>query len=447
VGILGAGYVGIGSGLAFAHYGCRVAAFDTNPGVTAALRQGKIPYREAGLESLLRAAERHRRFEVVDSLAELVRDSQAIFVCLPTPRGRSGRIDLGPLCAAIPRLGSEIARTSGHRLVVLKSTVVPGTTEEVLEPLLRETSGRSPRDLGIAVNPEFLAEGSMVRDALRPSRIVIGVSDARSRAVLHRVYARFPAAIFELSPSGAELVKYAANALLATKVSFANEVARLSERLGENIDSVMEAVGADPRIGAQFLHAGPGFGGSCFDKDVRALVHRAEELGVRFRTGEAALAANDDQIDYVVRLVTRAAGSVRGKSVALLGLAFKAGTDDVRESRAIPLARRLLAQGARLRLTDPVANERFRRAWGPGSPRVTYHTSVAAALTGADVAVLQADWPEYRRWPRAWAALMHRPLLIDLRRAVSVAKARAAGFEVVQLGVGPTEAPGARRSP
>jgi UDPglucose 6-dehydrogenase len=439
VGILGAGYVGIGTGLAFAHYGCRVSAFDSNPTVATALRQGKIPYREAGLEALLRTAERRQRFEVVDSMGDLVGESAVIFVCLPTPRGPSGRIDLGPICAALPRLGSALARASGYRLVVVKSTVVPGTTEEVLEPLLRETSGRPPGDLGIAVNPEFLAEGSMVRDALHPSRIVIGVSDARSGTLLRRAYARFPAPVFELSPSGAELVKYAANVVLAAKVSFANEVARLSDRLGENIDRVMQAVGADPRIGSQFLHAGPGFGGSCFDKDVRALVHRAEELGLRFRTGEAALAANDDQIDYVLGLITRAGGPLRGTSVALLGLAFKAGTDDVRESRAIPIARRLVAQGARVRLTDPVALERFRREWGPGSKRVTYHATAEEALTGADVAVLQADWPEYRRWPRAWTAAMHRPLLIDLRRAVSPAKGRAAGLEVVQLGVGPRE--------
>jgi UDPglucose 6-dehydrogenase len=432
--------MGIATGVAFAHRGARVFAYDLDPAVRDSLRRGRSPYRDAGLPVLLRSETRRGRFRVVDDLEELARAARCIFLCVPTPSKRSGQADLTALRAAVSDLGRALRSVRGHRLVVVKSTVVPGTTQAVIEPLLRRTSGKGARSLGLAVNPEFLSEGRMVQDALHPERVVVGVSDPRSRRVLAAVYAGFGAPLFELSPSSAELVKHASNAFLALKVSYANELSRWTEVLGGNVDDVVAAIGADPRIGRAFLHAGPGFGGSCFDKDLRAFVHRGEELGIPPRAAEAALAINADQTAHAFELIRASAGTLRGKTVALLGLAFKAGTDDVRESRAFPILERLVAAGARVRLHDPVALRNFAREWhrrsGAVGARVLFSKSVPVVLRGADLAVVQADWPEYLRWPPRWSRSMRTPLVIDLRRAIPRPVSLRAGLRVVALGVG-----------
>ncbi len=432
--------MGIATALAFARRGRRVFAYDVNPRVRSRLRAGRSPYHEEGLEELLRAEVRRRRFVVVDTVQELSASAQCIFLCLPTPAGRLGRIDLSPLRRAVRELGGALRRVHGYRLVVVKSTVVPGTTESIVEPLLRRTSGRGVDLLGVATNPEFLAEGRMVQDALHPERVVVGVSDARSLRWLAAVYKGFGAPLFQLSPSGAELVKYGSNSFLALKVSFANEISRWTEVLGSNIDDVVRALGADPRIGPTFLRAGPGFGGSCFEKDLRAFRTRAEELGVPACAADAALAINQEQTEHVSELIQSAAGRLKGRTVAVLGLAFKAGTDDVRESRAFPIVERLVRDGARVRVHDPVALRNFRREWNGGVgrslPGVRFATSAAGALRGADLAVLQADWPQYLEWPSRWSQAMRTPLVVDLRRALSPAAQERAGLRVLALGVG-----------
>lgn len=386
VGILGVGYMGIATGLAFAHRGRTVFAYDLNPNVRSSLRRGRSPYREEGLQALLRTEARRGRFRVVDDVRALAEAADCIFLCLPTPPARNGKIDLGPMRTAARALGSALRSVRRYRLVVVKSTVVPGTSIEVVEPLLRRASGKGPNSLGVAANPEFLSEGRMVHDALYPERIVIGTTDAHSHRELRAAYEGFEAPVLELSPSGAELVKHASNAFLALKVSYANELSRWTERLGENVDDVVAAIGADPRIGVAFLRAGPGFGGSCFDKDLRAFHHRGEELGIPIRSAETALAINVDQTTHAFELVRVAAGTLRGKTVAMLGLAFKAGTDDVRESRAFPIAERLLTAGARIRFHDPAALSKFEREWrrrAASSPgRVTFSASVPRTLRG-----------------------------------------------------------------
>jgi len=432
--------MGLATGLAFAARGLSVTGYDVNPRVARSVARGVAPYHEEGLGELLRREVRSRRFSVAENLDALLRSAEVLFLCLPTPSLASGKIDLRPMKRGTAALARALRGRKGYHLVVVKSTVVPGTTEGVLGPLLRRLSRRPARDLGIAVNPEFLAEGSMVRDALSPERIVIGVQDARARRRLRAVYRPFRARFHSLSPTGAELVKYSSNAFLALKVSFANEISRLTERLGLGIDPVMSAVGADPRIGARFLAAGPGFGGSCFEKDLRALVARSHELGVRLRSGEVTLEINRAQAGHALDLVREAVGPLRGKTVTVLGLSFKAGTDDVRESRAFPLVAGLVAEGARVRVHDPVALANFRRAWvgrpdsGPSSP--VFADTIPQALAHADVAVLQADWPVYRRWTPAWTRRMKTPVLVDLRRSVDPRRAAAAGLRIHALGVG-----------
>ena len=439
VGIDGLGFVGLATGLAFAARGWNVVGFDIKSQVRRAIARGRTTFHEEGVGSLLKAQLRSGRFRVVESINELARAADCVFLCLPTPSGPDGRIDLRPLATGVEELGRALRTVPEYRLVVVKSTVVPGTTEELVGATLRRVSGKTSRQMGIAANPEFLSEGSLVPDSLRPSRVVLGVSDPRAARTLRRLYRPFRVPVFELSPSGAELVKYSANSFLALKVSFANEISRIAESVGTDVDDVMEAVGSDPRVGPRFLSAGPGFGGSCFDKDLRAFTRKAEDLHRRFRLGEAALQVNEEQVEHVLRLVRRAAkGSLRGKTVALLGLAFKEGTDDVRESRALPISEALLALGATVRGHDPVATANFARAWRRTHPRPTSRlrlfTSVSSALEGADLVVLQTPWPLYCSWRPAWTQRMRDPVLVDLRRALNPSKAIAVGLRVVALG-------------
>jgi UDPglucose 6-dehydrogenase len=443
IGIDGLGYMGLATGLGFAAKGWPVVGYDIKPELRRALAAGQSPFHEAGFPAQVHAQVRKGRLRVVDSAADLARETDGVFLCLPTPRGEDGQIDLTAIKAGSTALGQGLRSVSKYRVVVVKSTVVPGTTSEVIEPLLRKVTGKDPSRLGVAANPEFLAEGSAIRDATRPERIVMGASDKKAALWLRKVYAPFSAPIFELSPSEAELVKYAANTFLAIKVSFANEMSRLTEILGGNIDNVMQAVGKDSRIGQKFLRAGPGFGGSCFEKDVRALLARAGELGVKMRLGEAALRTNEEQAAHVVDLIRKSVGRLNGKRIAFLGVSFKAGTDDVRESRAFPIIRALVDEGAEVRVHDPVALENFQKEWGKfkleHTEKVRFLESVQETLDASDLAVLQSDWAEYLSWPKSWTQLMERKSVLDLRRRLNNASAKRSGIRVVCLGIGDSQ--------
>ncbi len=449
VGIVGLGYMGLATALAFARRGRTVRGYEIRKDLRAALHAGRTLSFEKGLPELLRAERKSGRFDVVDSWADLVRSSDVIFLCVPTPRRSDGSIDLRPMRGACGSLAEALRATKEYRLVVVKSTVVPGTTEAVVRPLVERISGRDATRVGVAANPEFLAEGTLVQDALVPRRVVVGTSSKRDERLMRRVYARFRSPFVALTPSGAELVKYTSNASLALRITFTNEISRIAEQVGVDIDLVMHAVGLDPRIGSHFLSAGPGFGGSCFEKDVRALAHSAQSLGEHPRLLEALVPSNADQTRHAFDLVANALGQVRGRTVAVLGLSFKAGTDDVRESRALPLVKALRSAGARVRVHDPVALSGFRKYWeesGGSTEGIRFSASVADALRGVDAAVLQAAWPEYLEWPERWTNLMRRPLLIDTRRALSPKVRTRAGLRWVGLGVGTPPSPVGRSS-
>jgi UDPglucose 6-dehydrogenase len=448
VGIGGLGYMGLATGLGFARRRIRVLGYDIRDEARTALRQGQTPIYEPGLLDLLRAELRSGRFGIVDSWKELADRCDVIYLCLPTPARSDGRIDLAPLRGGTTSLGEAMRGGRKYQLVVVKSTVVPGTTDGVVRPLLEKVAGRDAQSLGVAANPEFLAEGTMVRDATSPDRIVVGTSSPRDDRLLRRIYAHFPSQLVIVSPAEAELTKYSSNAFLALKVTFANEVSRLAERVGASIDPVMEAVGLDPRVGPRFLSAGPGFGGSCFEKDVLAFATSSRARGVRMRLVEAVVPSNEDQSHHAFELVESALGPLRGKTVALLGLAFKAGTDDVRESRALALASAVVRAGGRLRLHDPVAQDRFRGLWklptGARPTAAVYCASPAEALRRADGAVLQVAWPEYLRWPRSWSDGMRHPIVVDLRRALPPRVVARAHLEWHGLGAGRAVAGAAR---
>ena len=447
VGVVGLGFVGVAMAVAFAHYGRQVWGFDVSAPRLRDIREGRAPFYDPGLQEELEAAVSSGRLRVAPDRAHLLKESEVVFLCLPTPSRADGSVDVSFLEAEAERLGKLLPDVGAWRLVVVKSTSPPGTCEHVRD-LLAGSSGLVPgKDFSVACNPEFLAEGSLVRDALEPSRIVLGVADARGEKALRNAYDGFPSSRVVLPPTSAELVKYASNALLAVKVSFANEIARVAEAAGADVYPVLEAVGLDPRLGAAFLKAGPGFGGSCFPKDLKGLVAFARQAGTPLPVTEGALAVNETQARHVVDLAEGAVGGrLAGRVVALLGLAFKAGTDDVRESRAFPILGELLKRGAEVQIHDPRALASFEAALPQllsqaMGDRVRASPTVRSAIAGADLAILQCDWPEYREVaPSLWRQLREH-LVVDARRSVDPSALRAAGVRYVAVGLSPSAGP------
>jgi UDPglucose 6-dehydrogenase len=439
VGILGLGYMGLATAAAFARHGVTTIGYDVLPDRRAAVRAGTSPFHEDGLEELLRTEVQGGRLTVAETMAEVAERAAVIFLCLPTPPRDDGEIDLRPIEGGATELGTALARVSAFRVVVVKSTVVPGTTETVVRPALLRASGKTGDQIAVASNPEFLAEGRMVEDALRPDRIVVGVSDPRAADLLRSLYAVFDSPLIVVTPAAAEMTKYASNSFLALKISFANELARFAEQIGVNVDDVVRGVGSDPRIGGRFLQAGPGFGGSCFSKDVQAFARAARDRGVPLTLVEQILPVNDAQTRHATDLIVGQLPAGTGV-VALLGLAFKEGTDDLRESRALPIVDQLAGAGVEVRVHDPVSSGKF-ATWLQGRipsvrAQVRICASVEEAVTGADVAALQVPWPEYLVWPSAWTHALRHPILVDLRRAFPEARARAENLRLIRLGDG-----------
>jgi UDPglucose 6-dehydrogenase len=441
LGIAGLGFVGVAMGVAFAHYGRSVWGFDVSAPRMKEIEQGRSPFYDPGLDEELEAAVKSGRLRVAKDRAHLLEAAEVIFLCLPTPSRPDGSVDTTYLEQEAERLGPLLAKVGAWRLIVVKSTSPPGTSEKIRR-ILAESSGLVPeKDFSVACNPEFLAEGSLVKDALDPSRIVLGTSEERAERALRAAYEGFPSERIVLPPASAELVKYASNALLAVKVSFANEISRVAERAGADVYPVLAAVGLDPRLGPHFLKAGPGFGGSCFPKDLKGLIAFARSEGTPLPVTEGALAVNESQARHVVDLAEAAAGGrLAGREVALLGLAFKAGTDDVRESRAFPILGELLKRGARVRLHDPRALKSFEAALPrllnqELGGRVRPCPTLQTALSGADLAIVQCDWPEYREVPRALWKQLKDHLVVDARRSVDRDVLAQAGVRYVAVGL------------
>ncbi|MBI4415858.1 MAG: UDP-glucose/GDP-mannose dehydrogenase family protein, partial [Euryarchaeota archaeon] len=355
--------------------------------------------------------------------------AKVTFLCVGTPSRPDGSIDLAHVEAAAKEVGRGMRSARGYQVVAVKSTVVPGTTETLLRPVLEKSSGKKARrDFGLCVNPEFLREGTALQDALKTDRLVIGALDKKSAAALRSVYRGVRCPRFVTNLRTGEMVKYATNAFLATKVSFANELANLCDALGGlNVDDVVKGMALDPRINPRFLKAGLGFGGSCFPKDVRALAAAGKEHRYAPILLETVLDLNDRQPLRAVELAEKAVGSLEGKRVAILGLSFKGGSDDVRESRAIPLARALLKRGARVVGFDPEANEAFHAV----VPEVEIAEDVKGALSGADVCIVHNDWPAVRDLTAADFSGMGRKVVIDGRRILGRSAMKGVEFHVL----------------
>ena len=431
IAMIGGGYVGLVSGACFAEFGVDVAVVEANPGRLAALRGGRMPIYEPGLEDLVRTNVAAGRLTFGDDLAEAMRDAEAVFIAVGTPTRRGdGHADLSYVYAA----AEQVARCmTGYAVIVTKSTVPVGTGRRIAE-IVRAT--RPDLEFDVASNPEFLREGNAIGDFMKPDRVVIGADSARARATMQRLYAPIAATEAPILFTGietAELTKYAANAFLAMKVTFINEMADLCERAGADVLEVARGIGLDARIGSRFLQPGPGFGGSCFPKDTLALVRIAQEAGAPSRLVETVVAVNDARKSgMAARIIAACGGAIRGKTIAILGLTFKPETDDMRDSPAIPIVSRLAEDGADVRVYDPEGMEAAR----PLLPKsVTYCRDALDAAQGADTTVLITEWNQFRALsPARLASAMRGRVLIDLRNVYDPATMRDAGLEYHGIG-------------
>jgi UDPglucose 6-dehydrogenase len=427
--MIGAGYVGLVSGACFADFGHHVTCIDKDAPKVAALNRGEIPIFEPGLADLVEANVRQERLRFAVDTAS-VATAEAVFIAVGTPSRRGdGHADLSFVYDAVREIAPLL---SAAAVVITKSTVPVGTGDEI-ERILRDK--RPDADIQVVSNPEFLREGAAIQDFKHPDRIVVGTDDMRARAVVAELYRPLylnASPIFYVNRRTAELIKYAANAFLATKITFINEVADLCEQVGADVNEVARGMGLDNRIGGKFLHAGPGFGGSCFPKDTTALLKTAQDHGVALRIVEAVASVNDQRKRAMaLKVVAALDGSVRGKTVAVLGLTFKPNTDDTRDSPAIPLITALQDLGATVRAYDPAGMEQAK----PQLKDVQYCSGAYVAAEGAHAIVIATEWEQFRALDlNRLKTVMAQPVIVDLRNIYRTDEMKRAKFKYVAVG-------------
>lgn len=430
--MIGSGYVGLVSGACFADFGHDVVCVDKDPAKIDALKAGRIPIFEPGLDVLVADNVRQGRLSFTTELPESVKAADAVFIAVGTPSRRGdGFADLSYVHAAARDIAQNL---SGYTVVVTKSTVPVGTGDDV-ERIIRETAPDA--DFSVVSNPEFLREGAAIEDFKRPDRILIGSEDARATQVMNEVYQPFylnQAPILVTGRRTAELSKYAANAFLATKITFINEIADLCERVGANVQDVARGIGLDNRIGRKFLHAGPGYGGSCFPKDTLALVKTAQDYDVPIRIVETVVSVNDQRKRAMARKVIAACdGSVRGKTISILGLTFKPNTDDMRDAPSLAIVAALRDGGAIVRAYDPEGMDQAR----PLLDDITYTKDAYDCAKGADVLVIVTEWNAFRALDfERLKAVLASPVLVDLRNVYDRATVERHGFRYSCVGIG-----------
>jgi UDPglucose 6-dehydrogenase len=390
--IVGTGYVGLVTGVCFANLGHKVICVDIDEDRVNDINSGKPPIYEIGLDKKLNEALKTGMIAATSDLKSAVDDSEVSFICVGTPSGLLGDIDL----RYIEEVGRDIGKflSDDYHVVVMKSTVVPGTTEYSLIPLIESASGKKVgRDFGVVMNPEFLREGTAIDDFLHPDRIVIGGIDDRSTEVISRLYSGFDAPVMKTTPRTAEMIKYATNSFLATKISFINEIGNICKPLGIDCYDVAEGLGMDSRVSKSFLNAGLGFGGSCFPKDVKAIVGKAKEVYYHPLVLNAALELNETQPLKLIKLVENRVGSLKGRDVVVLGLAFKPGTDDMREAPSIKIINSLLKRGSIVHAVDPKAITAAKEILGE---KINYYEDPEAALNQGDIVLIITEWEEFK---------------------------------------------------
>ncbi|MGH7726481.1 MAG: UDP-glucose dehydrogenase family protein [Candidatus Eiseniibacteriota bacterium] len=431
--VVGTGYVGLVTGACLADFGNEVRCVDADASKIARLERGDVPFFEPGLEELVARHRESGRLRFGTSLADAAQWAEAIFITVGTPPRKDGGADL----SAIFAVGDAIAKSvRGTKVVVQKSTAPVGTARKLWDRMKRAAGRRAVID--VASNPEFLREGSAIETYMRPDRVIVGAETTRSERLMREIHEPLylletPITVTTLET--AELIKYASNAFLATKISFINEVANLCEKVGADVQTVARAMGQDRRIGPKFLHAGPGYGGSCFPKDTLALASFARATGAPFRLVETVVEVNERQKARMIEKIADAAGPLRGRRIAVLGLTFKPNTDDIREAPALDIIAGLLRRGAAITAYDPVGMEHVRRL--PLGRRLKFAKDAYAAAEGADAVVLVTEWNEFRTLDlRKLRRRMRRAVLCDLRNIYDADEAKAAGLTYVGVGQG-----------
>jgi UDPglucose 6-dehydrogenase len=427
--VIGTGYVGLVTGACLAEFGLNLICVDNDVAKIELLKQGKTSIHEPGLEDMVQKNMKEGRLRFSTRIQEGVASSLVIFIAVGTPPREDGSADL----CAVEAVGEEIGRSmDGYKVVVVKSTVPVGTCRRV-KALIEQRQPR-PNPFDIVSNPEFQREGSAIGDFMRPDRVTIGAESEQAVAIMKDIYSALylietPFVITSLET--AEMIKYAANAFLATKITYINEVANLCELVGADVHHVARAMGLDGRIGKKFLHPGPGYGGSCFPKDTLALSKLAREKGYSFRLLESVIAVNEEQKRRMVIKIREKVGEIQGKTIAVLGLAFKPNTDDIRESSSIAIIRQLLSLGARVRAFDPAAMEETRAVL----PEIEFGEDAYNAARGADALVLATEWNQFRRLDLdRLRGLLKKPIFVDLRNVYDPAQMEAMGFDYCGVG-------------
>ena len=428
IAVVGSGYVGLVAGACLAENGNEVVCIDKDPAKVKKLQRGHIPIYEPGLEEMVRRNRLEKRLTFTTNLARGVRASQIIFVAVGTPTGEDGSADLKHVLDVARETGRAM---NGYKVIVNKSTVPVGTADKVRDIVRRETT----HPFSVVSNPEFLKQGAAIDDFMKPDRVVIGAEDPRAAELMRELYAPFTrtgAPIMLMDCASAELSKYAANAMLATRISFMNEVANVCEAMGADVDQVRKAVAADRRIGASFLFPGVGYGGSCFPKDVKAMLRFAHSAKYDFQILKSVEAVNEKQKLRLLDKVRGHFGSLKGKRIAVWGLSFKPRTDDMREAPAVPLISGLLAEGAIVQAYDPEAMTVAKEIFGS---RITYAENSYAALTGADALMLVTEWNEFREPDfERMRKLMRAPVVFDGRNIYNPDHMRGQGFTYSSIG-------------
>ncbi len=451
IGILGMGHVGLPTALGLADLGWQVLGADSSPAIIDQLRRGELPFYEPGIEKLL-AKHLGRNFHPLSDLEQAIRDATILFVCVGTPQRENGEADLSQVEAVARTIAQNL---NGYKLIVEKSTVPAVTAQWVKRTIVRyaKNSHRngstslsdSPDccadqlpasvDFDVASNPEFLQEGAAVHNIFRPDRIVCGVETERARLILEELYRPLHSTVLVTGLSTAELIKHAANSFLAMKISFINMVADLCELVGADVTKVARGIGMDPRIGPQFLNAGIGFGGYCFPKDLRAFIHLAEEYGLDFSLLKEVENINRHRVDVFLKKVRQALWVLQDKTIAVLGLAFKPSTDDIREAPGLKIVNALLAEGARLRLHDPRAIAASKAVLPEDGRRVVYCDDAYSTAQHAHGLLLLTEWPDYRSLDlQRLRDAMDVPVVVDGRNLFDPATMSKLGFEYLSIG-------------
>ena len=426
--VVGTGYVGLVVGTCFAESGNDVICVDIDENKLKVLAKGESPIYEPGLSDLLRKNLAEQRLSFTSDLKKAVETAEIIFLALPTPQSEDGSADLQHVLAVSEKIGKFL---NGYKVIVNKSTVPVGTSDSVREIVSKNTS----KEFDVVSNPEFLKEGAAVNDFMKPDRIVIGSRSPKAIAIMQDLYAPFVRTgnpLIVMDERSSELTKYASNSFLATKVSFMNEVANLCEKVGADIDLIRKGMGTDPRIGSQFLFSGIGYGGSCFPKDVKALLHTAKASGYDFRILDAVETVNKDQKKVIVRKIQTHFKKLQGLTIALWGLAFKPNTDDIREAPALAIIEMLLKEGVTLRVHDPEALNEVKKLVGD---KIQYFENNYDALKGADAMAVVTEWNEFRRPDFSrMKSLLKSPVIFDGRNIYNPGKLREMGFTYYGIG-------------